>query len=691
MIRQIRGYTATLVVGLLLVVFIAYPIGAVLIESFVVETPMSVFELRAVTLEALDKLPPEVRAGTVTRWLERAKPRPRMEATAAALELIDQSVPWDRKAPFDDQIAAAEQTVNSLSKENRAAFDAQLPIAYVMLHKRIALAFKIRDQLDEAGFDRLRTGASEGFGLEHYAGVVTEARLIKAFKNSLLLAVTACLVTTSLAFALAYGINRGGIPAPTFVRYATLVPLVSPPVLIATAAILLFGRNGAFTRGILDQKLGWIDASETNLYGIGGVIVAQVLSFLPPAFIIMDNVFSKHDGRVEEAAASQGAGPGLVFLRVTLPLSQPGIVRTLILTFILSMTDFGNPLVIGKDIPVLAGVLYDEITGFQNTELSAALAMWMILPALGIYFVLEGIGRRKRYDTGASVGGPPELPVPRPARIFLTTVAGANIGLIIVLYGTIVVGSFVKIWGIDNTFTLGWYAAGEVATGFASEWHGVGVVWDSLLVAAIGGPIGGVLALVVAYLVERVRPKGANLLSFIALLPAILPGVIFGIGYILAFNLPFGHKELALTGTRSILVLNLMFGHIYVGVLAGRAVLQRLDASVDEAAEILGATLVQRFTRVVMPMMRHAAILGTLYVFVQSMTSLSAIIFLVSPGNELAAVAIFDTASNSFYGVSCAMSVTMLVIVFCVMGAMWWLEHHGPAWARIGARATGRA
>ena len=328
MIRQIRGYTATLVVGLLLVVFIAYPIGAVLIESFVVETPMSVFELRAVTLEALDKLPPEVRAGTVTRWLERAKPRPRMEATTAALELIDQSVPWDRKAPFDDQIAAAEQTVNSLSKENRAAFDAQLPIAYVMLHKRIALAFKIRDQLDEAGFDRLRTGASEGFGLEHYAGVVTEARLIKAFKNSLLLAVTACLVTTSLAFALAYGINRGGIPAPTFVRYATLVPLVSPPVLIATAAILLFGRNGAFTRGILDQKLGWIDASETNLYGIGGVIVAQVLSFLPPAFIIMDNVLSKHDGRVEEAAASQGADPGTGLSPGSpFPSSQPGIIK----------------------------------------------------------------------------------------------------------------------------------------------------------------------------------------------------------------------------------------------------------------------------------------------------------------------------------------------------------------------------
>jgi iron(III) transport system permease protein len=134
-----------------------------------------------------------------------------------------------------------------------------------------------------------------------------------------------------------------------------------------------------------------------------------------------------------------------------------------------------------------------------------------------------------------------------------------------------------------------------------------------------------------------------------------------------------------------ILVLNLTFGHIYVGVLAGRAALQRLDASVDEAAEILGASLIQRFVKVVLPMMRHAALLGTLYVFVQAMTSLSSVIFLVSPGNDLASVAIFNTASVSQYGPACAMSVTMLLVVFAVMGVIGWFEKYGPTWARIGA------
>jgi iron(III) transport system permease protein len=691
MIRQIPGQVATVIIGLILFVFVAYPLGSVLVESFAVSGPMTVFELREMTLDALDLMEPEARETAVGRWIQRAKPKDNMEATAAALELIGEGVPWDRKAAFDKQIDAAKKAIAALDEKKRAEFDAQFTIAYVMLKKRIPLAFKVKTKLTKEQFENLRTGAHEGFGLRHYLAIFEEARLQKGLRNSLLIAILSCTITTLLAYAIAYGVNRRALPAPNLVRYAVLTPLVSPPVMIATAAILMFGRQGAFTKGLLDQTLGWINADVDNLYGLSGVIVAEVFSFLPAAFIIMDNVLSKHDGRVEEAAASQGASPWQVFTRVTLPLSMPGLRRTIILVFILAMTDFGNPLVIGKDIPVLAGILYDEMIGFQNTKLSAALAMWMVVPALSVFFLLESIGRKKRYDTGDSGAGPPELPVPFTARAIITALTGAVLGLVVVLYGTIIVASFVKIWGVNYGFTPHHYTSVEAVPGFEGEYEGVSIVWYSFKVSAIAAPIGGVLALVVAYIVERVRPVGGNLMSFVTLLPAILPHILFGIGYIIAFNLPFGQKELALTGTMSILVLNLMFGHIYVGVLAGRAVLQRIDASVDEAAEILGASLVQRFTRVTLPMMRHAALLGTLYVFVQAMTSLSSIVFLVSPGNELAAVAILDSAVGSYYGAASAMSVSMLLIVFAVMGGMWWFERFGPAWARIAAHQAGRA
>ncbi|MCH8096694.1 MAG: iron ABC transporter permease [Proteobacteria bacterium] len=691
MIRQIPGQVATVIIGLILFVFVAYPLGSVLVESFVVSGPMTVFELREMTLDALDLMEPKARQKVVGRWIERAKPRDRMDATAAALELIGEGVPWDRKAAFVKQIEAAKKAVAALDAGKRAEFEAQFPIAYVMLKKRIPLAFKVKAKLSEEQFDNLRTGAHEGIGLEHYLAMFKEPRLQKGLRNSLLIAIITCTITTFLAYTIAYGVNRGVFPSPNLVRYGVLTPLVSPPVMIATAAILMFGRQGAFTKGLLDRTLGWINADVDNLYGLSGVIVAEVFSFLPAAFIIMDNVLSKHDGRVEEAAASQGASPWQVFTRVTLPLSMPGLRRTVILVFILAMTDFGNPLVIGKDIPVLAGILYDEMIGFQNTKLSAALAMWMVVPALSAFFLLERIGRKKRYDTGDSGGGPPELPVPLTARAVIIALTGAVLGLVVVLYGTIIVASFVKIWGVDYSFTPHHYTSVDAVPGFVSEYDGVAIVWDSFKVSVIAAPIGGVLALVVAYIVERVRPVGGNLMSFVTLLPAILPHILFGIGYIIAFNLPFGQKELALTGTMSILVLNLMFGHIYVGVLAGRAVLQRMDASVDEAAEILGASLVQRFTRVTLPMMRHAALLGTLYVFVQAMTSLSSIVFLVSPGNDLAAVAILDAAVGSYYGAASAMSVTMLLIVFAVMGGMWGFERYGPAWARLSAHEAGRA
>lgn len=690
MTRHLPGHVLTLAVAALLLAFIVWPLATVLKESFVVDRPMNLEEMREMVLEALERIPPTERESMVKRWVDGANARERMEAIAAALELAGESVEWNRKDTFDDQIKAADQALAALPAERRAEVAALYPVCYTMLHKRIPLAFKIRKEITPEEFARLRSANHLGFGLDHYLSVFTEPRVRLAARNSVLLSLFTAVLTTIIAFTVSYGVNRRAVPFPTLVRYGTLIPLVSPPVMVATAAILLFGRNGTFTKGVLDDGLGWINADETNLYGVGGVIVAQVFSFIAPAFIVIDNVLAKHDGRVEEAAASQGASPWQVFTRVSLPLSMPGIRRTFILVFVLAMTDFGNPLVIGRDLPNLAGLLYDEMIGFHNTKLSAALAMWMIVPALSVYLLVEGIGRRKRYHTGDTGGGPPELPVPAPARVLITGVCGGVLALIVVLYGSVVLASFVKIWGIDHALTFQYYITGDAAAGFVSDVDGVTSVWTSVQVAAIAAPIGGLLGLVVAFIVERLRPRGGNLLSFVALIPAILPGVIFGIGYVIAFNLPFGMKELALTGTRSILVINLLFGHIYVCVLAGRAMLQRLDPSVDEAAEILGASLLQRFVRITLPMLRHAALLGTLFVFVEALTSLSSIIFLTSPGNELAASALLGAAAAGHYGVAGALSTTMLVIVFALMGAMWGFERYGPGWARVGAHAAGR-
>src|SRR5690606_32802229 len=379
--------------------FIVLPLGAVLVESFVVIKPMTPDELRAITEEALSHLPPDQRADRIADWTAGPTVAQRIDAIAAGLQLIGRAPAWDRRMAYDLQIEAAEAALDALDPQSRRAFEEVYPVALIMLHKRIPLAFQVRDAISEAEFDALRTGTHETFGLDHYLSIFTEPRLARAARNSVVLALTTSGLTTTLAFLLAYGINRGGVPLPNLVRYGALTPLVSPPVMVAFAAILLFGREGLVTRGLLDGSLGWIDADVSNLYGIEGVIVAQTVAFLPAALIVLDNVLARHDAQLEEAAAIQGATSWQIFRRITVPLSQPGLMRAAVLVFVLSMTDFANPLIIGQDFPVLAGILYDEMIGFQNTRLSAALAIWLIVPAITVYLLLERVGRRKRFGT----------------------------------------------------------------------------------------------------------------------------------------------------------------------------------------------------------------------------------------------------------------------------------------------------
>ncbi len=671
--RLPAAWPAILGLGALIVAFIGVPLGAMLLRSAVVSAPLSAVELIDVTAEALDLLPAPEREALLAQWSARANARQRMEAVAAALEASGLPVPWDRTAAYDHQVAAAAQTLEALPAAQRAEVEALLPLAVAALHRRVPLAFRLRDRLSEDEFDRLRGGVSERLGLDHYLRVVTEERFRRAAANSLLLAGVTTILTTGLALLAAHGVNRRIVVAAGAARFGLLVPLVSPPVVVATAAVMLFGRNGLVTYGLLDRSLGWIDASVGNLYGLSGVVIAQVLSFLPPAFIIFDNLMARQDGRLDEAAASLGAGPWRGLLHVSLPMAQPGIIRAATLVFILAMTDFGNPMVIGKDLPVLAGVLYDEMIGFQNTPLASAIALWLIVPALSVYLLLDRIGRRKRFETvGASAAS--TIPSPAAARIGLSLLVWSIVGFTAVIYATIAAGAFVSVWGRDWSFTTAHFTSAEAVPGFVSSHAGIAPVWTSLAVASVAAPLGGLMAIAVAWLAERFRSTATEALSFLVMLPAILPGVVFGIGYLVAFNAPLGMAALSLNGTHAILVLNILFGNMFVGVLAGRAMLRRLDRSLEEAAASLGATLWQRFRLVVLPVVRRAILLGTLYVFVDGLSTFSAVVFLQGPDIDLAAVAIFESAESTYYGKACAMSVTILLIVFAVMAGLRLIE-----------------
>jgi len=671
--RRLPGLLLAALVALPVVVFIGWPIGAVLARGFVVSGPMPEWRLQELTGQALILMPEERRAAALARWSIPRNDQERAEGLATAFRLAGLAPAWDIAAAFDLQVPEAEAALAALPPDARARVAAELAVVHVALHRRVALAFQVRDALSPEAFEALRTGAETRIGLDHYLAPLHDPHLRRAALNSLGFALSACLVTTAIAFALAFAANRGGVTRPGLLRAVTLMPLVAPPVLVATAAVMLFGRRGLVTDGLLEKGLGLIDADETNIYGAAGVLLAQLLSFVPAAFIVLDNALRRQDGRLEEAAAIAGATRAQAFLQVTLPLAWPGLKRALVLVFILSLTDFGNPLLLaGRDVPVIAAVIYDEMTAFRNTGLASALCVLLLAPGLLLHLALERLGRRRRFDTGAAAGGPPEAPLPRTWRIGLGTLAGLVGGLIVAVYATVALGSVTRIWGVDWSLTLVHFAGGG-----GPYDRGLGLVAQSFWVAALAAPAGGALGVLLGFVVERVRPPGGEALAFLALLPAVLPGLIFGIGYILAFNLPFGTESLALTGTGAVLVLNILFGNMFVGLLAARAALQRMDPAAEEAAEGMGAGLLRRLAEVTLPLLRAALLLGTLYVFVDGMTTLSSVIFLVSGRHSLASVAIFNEASGGDYGAAAAKSMAILALAGLAMAAIWRLDRRG--------------
>lgn len=246
LLRHLPRTVVTGVVALLLTIFIAVPIGTVLLESFVISGPMPPLRLKAVTMEAVAELPPNERDSALQRWTETATEAERVGATTIAFDLAGVAIPWDRNAAYSEQTKGIQAALNALPPSEREAIESNFAIAHVMLHKRTALAFKVKDQIGKQAFDTLRNGTEDRWGLDHYLEP-QDSYLRTAAVNSMVLAAFSVVFTVPLAFALAYGINCGGVPWPSAMRVTFLMPLVAPPILIATATVMLFGRRGLVT------------------------------------------------------------------------------------------------------------------------------------------------------------------------------------------------------------------------------------------------------------------------------------------------------------------------------------------------------------------------------------------------------------------------------------------------------------
>ena len=484
------------------------------------------------------------------------------------------------------------------------------------------------------------------------ANTIASRHFLVSVVNSVWLAVVVAVLGSVIGFVFAYAITRTEMRGKKFFHYMAMLPILSPPFVISLAVILLFGRSGVITKNIMGIR-------DNNVYGFTSLMVVQTLALFPLAYLNMRGVLESLDSSVEDASRSLGASRWRVFRDVTLPLCAPGILSALLIVFAKSISDFGNPQILAGDYNVLSVQAYLQINGMYDLRTGSFMALSILMPTMLAFFIQKYWVARKSYVT---VTGKPVGNVHRIHErhiVFPLFLFCAVLTLIILLfYGTVVWVAFVRTWGVD--MSLSWRNFVFVFQ------RGRTAMMDTLLLSVISTPITAIFGMVIAFLLIRKKFWGKRLMSAAAMIPFAVPGIVLGIGYVLAFN----ERPILLTGTAAIIVAALVFRNLSVGVEAGSNSLRQIDPSIEEASAVLGANNFTTFMKISLPLMRAALYSGLLNAFVRSMTSVSAVIFLVSINWSLLTVSILSEIESSRLGAASAYCVVLMVIVVLSFGVL---------------------
>jgi len=528
-----------------------------------------------------------------------------------------------------------------------------------------------------AFFNRLLTQKIWGVGC-----IVGATRCGVAW-NTLILAVLCAVFSTALGLAFALIVTRTRFPYKKALRVLSVLPIITPPFVIGLGLILIFGRSG-----LINQFLEWAFHVQPTrwIYGLQGVLVAQVFAFTPIAFLVLIGVVEGVSPSMEEAAQTLRADRWRTFVDVSLPLMRPGLANAFLISFIESIADFGNPIILGGNFGVLSTEIFFSVVGAQLDQGRAAtLGIVLLVFALGAFFLQRRALGRKVY-TALSGKGDSGLPtqLPDAARRACYAIALPWAFLTIVIYAMAFVGGFVETWGRDYTPTIKHYVKA-----FGVEWgpHGIlwaGAAWNSfwttVKLSAIAAPLTAALGILTAYLLTRQKFVGQSAFEFGTMLSFAIPGTVIGVSYILAFNVP----PIEITGTALILVVCNIFRNMPVGVRAGMASMTQIDKSLDEASITLGARGFTVLRTILLPLLKPAVVAALIYSFVRAMTTVSAVIFLVSAEYEWATTYIINRVVNGDYGVAIAYSAVLIVMMLIAIGIIQMLVGE----RRLGRRAA---
>ncbi|HIJ55072.1 MAG TPA: iron ABC transporter permease [Deltaproteobacteria bacterium] len=488
----------------------------------------------------------------------------------------------------------------------------------------------------------------EGFTLEFYKEFFSYNFYYWSLFNTLILGTVTMVILVVVGFCFAYLTTRGPFWIRKPLKIVALLPLAAPPYIFAISLITLLGRNG-FINNLLNLNF--------NIYSWTGVIAAQCLAFLPLSFMMIENVLNSLNPSLEETASDMGASEFRIIRSITIPLSAPGLLKAALLVFVMTIAEFGNPAILGGRTPFLAPDTYLAITGEGDFNMASVLSVILIAPCVLIFILHNYVLKGKGYTTIVGKPTAVEYKEIAPGIKIPFMVVAFTVGLLVLSsFGVILLGSFVKIVGVDNTFVIDHVL--NTQSNIA--------IWNSIKVSLCAGLFGAIVGTLLAYVIMRGKFPGRQFMEMIALSGFALPGTVIGVGYIIAFNRP----PFLLTGTIWIIILNCVFRFVAVGVEAGISKLHQISIEIEEASADLGADFLTIFFRIVLPIMFSAFVVGFIYTFMTTMMSLSSVIFLVTPGFDLASVYIYLTAQLGELGLASATTMKVIAIVAVSIGIL---------------------
>ncbi|OWQ88958.1 phosphonate ABC transporter permease [Roseateles aquatilis] len=504
-------------------------------------------------------------------------------------------------------------------------------------------------------------GQGRFVGATHFSAYFAAGRW-RAMGNSVALSALSAAICVALAYGYAWALTHTALPAKGMWRGLALLPLLAPSLLAAIGLVYAFGNQGLLTAAM--RAVG-ID----SIYGPAGIVAGSVLWTFPHAMLILHTTLSSSDARLIEAARCLGASGGRVFRTVTLPASRYGLLISLVVVFVLVLTDFGVPKVVGGQTAMLATDIYKEVVGQQRLDRGAVVALLLLLPALAAFVLEQRLRARQR--AVLSLRAVPHVPVPRTARdvaalAYCAIVAAALVGV----FGIAVYASFAQYWPYQLAPTLSHYQF-DMSDG--GGWASYG---NSLRMAMWTALAGTGLSFLLAWLVDKPRGFGAarGVLNALATLPMAVPGLALGLGYILFFNAPWNPLR-GWYGGLGLLVLCTVAHYYSVAHLTQLGALRQLDPEYERVADSLGLPFWRHLWRVHLPIAVPTLVQVAGYFFVSALTTVSAVVFLYSPDTTLAAIAVLAMDDAGDTAPAAAMATLLFATAALGRGAIGLIGH----------------